>query len=27
VLTWMRRGLLKLKEDAGLKSLVGDEDL
>ncbi len=25
VLTWMRRGLLKLKEDAGLKSLVGDE--
>ena len=27
VLTWMRRGLLKLKEDAGLKSLVSDEDL
>ena len=25
VLTWMRRGLLKLIEDAGLKSLVDDE--
>ncbi len=27
VLTWMRRGLLKLKEDAGLKSLIGDENV